>query len=66
MDRKSTVRLQFQRIIGGIFIIVSLVLLGISWGNGDASGAILVAVFGLWMLLSKEYIFWDGESKSEN
>lgn len=72
MDRKNIVRLQFQRMIGGVFILASLVLFGVAWGKAgsiasDVSGAILVAVIGLWMLFSKEYIFWTGENgKQEN
>ena len=73
-DRKTKVRLQFQRIIGGFFIMIAAVLfvvvgIGEDAGNmnslsmvsKDASGAVLIAALGFWMLLSKSYVFWTGE-----
>ena len=67
-DRLSHVRMLMQRIIGILFVVIAIVCCFIVYVPGnpeDMSGAILLAIFGVFLIVSKEYLFFDDDSDDE-
>ena len=62
-DRLTHVRLMMQRILGFLFVAIGVFSCWIVYTPGnpeDMSGGILVVIFGVFLITSKKYLFWDG------
>lgn len=59
-ERKFKVRMQMQRIIGFLFLIIAVLCCVIIYSPGnpeDMSGAIIPALLGIFLIFSKKYMF---------
>ena len=68
-NRLKQVRLQMQRIIGVLFLVVSVFLCFIMYNPQtpeDMSGSLLLAIFGVFLIFNTEYVFDDGEGKKND
>lgn len=61
-------KMRKQRLMGLAMLGVTAVILAVAWGgrtpeDSDATAAFLTGPLGLYMLLSKTYILYDGEEQ---
>ena len=61
-SRKNVVRMQFQRGIGFLMLVVCLVayitIAIVNRGNLDDTGALaLIGIIGIWLMFAHEYLF---------
>ena len=65
-DRLTHVRMLMQRIIGFLFIVLAVFCCWIVYTPGnpeDMSGGILLAIFGVFLIVSRDYVFLDGDDR---